>query len=237
MAHRRFGAFYARSFERRPWLTLAIANGTLGAIADTIAQTLERINRRSSQSTQASTVKESSTHDDDDDDDVQRWNGARTARFFVFGVGMAPLLAEWNHFIEHRFPLRTMSAAAAGGRLAGVAGSTAAKVSLTALGKRVAVDQIAFAPFGLACFVGAMGFMEGRNVEGVQDKFSEMYWPALLANWQVWPLVQTINFRFMPLRYRVPFTGAIGIAWQVFLSILNANRSPSRQPTKEVAAS
>lgn len=49
-----------------------------------------------------------------------------------------------------------------------------------------------------------------------------MYMSALVANWQLWPLVQTVNFRFMPLRYRVPFTGAVGIAWQVFLSILNA---------------
>jgi protein Mpv17 len=101
------------------------------------------------------------------------------------------------------------------------------------------------APFGLACFVGAMGFMEGRTVEGVQTKFkevslsphirvmktlissppdSQMYIPAILANWQLWPLVQTINFRYMPLRYRVPFTGAVGIAWQVFLSILNSTK-------------
>lgn len=50
-----------------------------------------------------------------------------------------------------------------------------------------------------------------------------MYLSALVANWQLWPFVQAINFRFMPLRYRVPFTGAVGIAWQVFLSILNAS--------------
>jgi protein Mpv17 len=101
------------------------------------------------------------------------------------------------------------------------------------------------APFGLACFVGAMGFMEGRSVEGVQSKFKEvglyslspnadsplahlstlqMYIPAIVANWKLWPLVQTVNFRYMPLRYRVPFTGAVGIAWQVFLSILNSTK-------------
>lgn len=73
--------------------------------------------------------------------------------------------------------------------------------------------------------------MEGRSLEGVSQKFDEMYLSALMANWQVWPLVQTINFRFMPLRYRVPFTGAIGIAWQVFLSILNASRN--KMQTKE----
>ncbi len=72
-------------------------------------------------------------------------------------------------------------------------------------------------------FTGAMGLMEGRGIEGTKQKFKDvssrhgqqsafhlgadspnlaeqMYWPALLANWQVWPLVQAINFRFMPLR-------------------------------------
>jgi hypothetical protein len=86
---------------------------------------------------------------------------------------MAPLLAEWNKFIEYRFPLRTVGAttsagagAAAGGSAvstgaqaaakgsmaagvaAGAAGgaaksmSSVGKVSLVALGKRVAFDQI-----------------------------------------------------------------------------------------------
>jgi protein Mpv17 len=62
-----------------------------------------------------------------------------------------------------------------------------------------------------------------------------MFIPALLANWKVWPAVQTINFRFMPLRYRVPFTGAVGIAWQVFLSILNSAKKETNQPVLAAA--
>jgi hypothetical protein len=59
----------------------------------------------------------------------------------------------------------------------------------------------------------------------------KMFIPALIANWKVWPAVQTINFRYMPLRYRVPFTGAVGIAWQVFLSILNAAKKDTSSET------
>lgn len=138
MAHRRFGAFYARSFERRPWVTLAVANGTLGAIADTLAQTLERYQRR-----QASSSILPSSGGNGKIGEVEKqlstgvqeglskpWDGARTARFFAFGVLMAPLLAEWNKFIEFRFPLRAASAA-----------TSAGKVSLVALAKRVTVDQ------------------------------------------------------------------------------------------------
>ena len=39
-----------------------------------------------------------------------------------------------------------------------------------------------------------------------------MYTPALIANWQIWPLIQLVNFRFVPLRLRVPFTSFCGIA-------------------------
>lgn len=181
------GNAYRRAFEASPWATLAVTNGTLSVVADSLAQTFERRDKvRAGEQTQ--------------------WDVARSGRFLAFGVGMAPLLAEWNFFIERRFPLRTQLG----------------KVSLAALGRRVAVDQIAFAPFGLALFVGAMGLMEGHtSAAALEKKYHDLYVPALLANWKVWPLIQLVNFRFMPLSMRVPFTSACGIAWTLYLSILN----------------
>lgn len=47
-----------------------------------------------------------------------------------------------------------------------------------------------------------MGLMEGRtSLRALETKFSDVYMPALLANWQVWPVIQLVNFRYMPLRY------------------------------------
>lgn len=164
MAHRRFGAFYARSFERRPWLTLAVANASLGALSDILAQGFERVSsKRPQPAAELSTLdslKEKAQRVESKAEDtvrasvgkqaagkisidghgvagantvvVQTWDVARTARFFAFGTLMAPLLAEWNKFIEFRFPLKS----------AGAAASNVGKVSLKALGKRVAVDQI-----------------------------------------------------------------------------------------------
>ncbi|OCF34395.1 hypothetical protein I316_03909 [Kwoniella heveanensis BCC8398] len=71
-------------------------------------------------------------------------------------------------------------------------------------------------------FVGSMGIMEGRGGDEIQQKFSDMYIPALIANWKVWPLIQTINFKLMPIQYRVPFQSTCGIAWTLYLSLLNA---------------
>ena len=41
-------------------------------------------------------------------------------------------------------------------------------------------------------------------------------------NYTVWPLVQFINFKFLPLKYRVPFVSACGILWNAYLSLLNS---------------
>lgn len=51
----------------------------------------------------------------------------------------------------------------------------------------------------LALFVSSMGYMEGRSTSEVGQKFQEMYWPALVANWKVWPIAQAVNFKLMPL--------------------------------------
>ncbi|KIS69040.1 uncharacterized protein UMAG_03019 [Mycosarcoma maydis] len=218
-----FSAFYARNFERRPWVTLAVTNGTLGVIADGVAQSLERISQAQSRQQQLEQEGRTDTATSQvSQADVSGWDWSRSGRFLAFNVGMAPLLAEWNKFLEFKFPLR--SSALATGAAAAAAASTASsmsKVSLRALANRLVMDQVLFAPFGLALFTGAMGYMERGSIDGVKDKFGEMYIPALLANWQVWPLVQLVNFRYMPLKYRVPFVSTVGILWNVGLSLLS----------------
>ena len=93
--------------------------------------------------------------------------------------------------------------------------------------RRVLVDQLAFAPFGLALFVGSMGVMEGRrSLSALEDKFRDVYVPALLANWKIWPALQMLNFSIMPLRFRVPFSATCGIAWTLYLSLLNQTDVP-----------
>ena len=100
--------------------------------------------------------------------------------------------------------------------------TTAGQVSLAALFKRVALDQGIFAPLGLALFLAAMGTLEGMDWDQVQEKLAKLWWPLTLANWAIWPFVQLVNFRYMPLRYRVPFSSSLGILWTVFISFRNA---------------
>ncbi|KAE9410806.1 hypothetical protein BT96DRAFT_983493 [Gymnopus androsaceus JB14] len=135
-----------------------------------------------------------------------RYDVDRTLRFFCFGFAISPLIGRWNVFLERQFPLHAVSG----------------KVSLKALSKRVAADQIVMAPIGLSLFLGSMGVMERRTIPQIKEKFADLYAPALVTNWQVWPIAQLVNFRFMPLPYRVPFQSTCGIFWTLYLSILNS---------------
>lgn len=56
---------------------------------------------------------------------------------------------------------------------------------------------------GLACFFTFMTVAEGGGKRAVQRKFQDIYVPALKANWLVWPTVQLINFRVMPIQYQI----------------------------------
>ena len=42
----------------------------------------------------------------------------------------------------------------------------------------------------LAVFLGSMGVMEGRDGAHIRGKYKDLYRPALIANWKVWPAAQ-----------------------------------------------
>ncbi|KZT06761.1 uncharacterized protein LAESUDRAFT_678725 [Laetiporus sulphureus 93-53] len=192
---------YQQSFAAHPYGTLAITNGTLNALGDIVAQLTEKWVSQSACKTSSGPYREHWGYD-----------LPRTMRFFLFGFAMGPVIGRWNFFLERHFPLRFQSTTPNG----------IGKVDIRALSKRVAADQLIMAPIGLAIFIGSMGIMEGRDRPHIRRKYAQLFYPALIANWQVWPLAQLINFRFMPLPYRVPFQSSCGVFWTLYLSILNS---------------
>ena len=48
-----------------------------------------------------------------------------------------------------------------------------------------------------------MTVAEGGGKRAVQRKFQDVYVPALKANYMVWPAVQIINFRVMPIQFQI----------------------------------
>jgi hypothetical protein len=86
-----------------------------------------------------------------------------------------------------------------------------------------------------------MGIMEGRSQDEITTKYRDLYMPALYTNWKVWPAVQVraspyileirvvktssqfVNFKFIPLPFRVPFQSSCGCFWTLYLSLLNSS--------------
>lgn len=93
-----------------------------------------------------------------------------------------------------------------------------ARLDLTTIFKMVLTDQLVMAPLSLIYFICFMGFAEGNTWEVIYLRVNRLFLKLLLANWQVWPIIQLINFKFMPLRLRVPFSAVCGIVWTIFLS-------------------
>ncbi len=56
---------------------------------------------------------------------------------------------------------------------------------------------------GIAVFFTVMTIAEGGGKRAVFHKLREMYVPTLKANFMVWPLVQMINFRLMPIQFQL----------------------------------
>jgi hypothetical protein len=84
-----------------------------------------------------------------------------------------------------------------------------------------------------------MTIAEGGGRRAVSNKLRDMYIPTLKANYVVWPAVQIVNFRLMPVQFQLvrhsfvpqkprsltglqPFVSTIGIAWTAYLSLTNS---------------
>lgn len=88
---------------------------------------------------------------------------------------------------------------------------------LQAIAKRLAMDQLGFAPTFLPVFFSTLLTLEGQ-AERIPDKLRQEWWPTCRANWTVWVPAQLINFRFVPASLQVLFANVVGLFWNAYLS-------------------
>lgn len=69
-------------------------------------------------------------------------------------------------------------------------------------------------------FLSSMATLEGGSVS---EKLDKNYKNALTTNYMVWPFVQAVNFKMVPLEHRVLFVNVISIGWNCYLSYLNSS--------------
>lgn len=212
----KFNTYYAE----RPVLTMMITNAVLGGIADTVAQSITAIRLAALRKPGGLTKDDTIAIEIHELDRKNPLNSQelipdskflpppidfeRLTRFMGYGFLMAPVQFKWFQFLSRSFPMDAKSS------------------GFGAALKRVAFDQLIFAPVGIAVFFTAMTVAEGGGRRAISHKLRDMYLPTLKANYMVWPLVQIINFRLMPIQFQLPFVSTVGIAWTAYLSLSNA---------------
>ncbi|KAF6818147.1 integral membrane mpv17 pmp22 [Colletotrichum plurivorum] len=125
---------------------------------------------------------------------------SRTARMALYGgTVFGPAATTWFKFLQHNVVFRNKN------------------VEMLA---RVGVDQGVFAPVMIGVFLSSMAVLEGGSP---QEKLEKNYTTALTSNYMIWPFVQMVNFKLVPLHHRVLFVNVISIGWNCYLSFLNSS--------------
>nr|CAD7394256.1 unnamed protein product [Timema cristinae] len=82
------------------------------------------------------------------------------------------------------------------------------------------LEQVTYTPFAYACFFFGMTLLEGRGVQQATTEVKAKFLPTYKVGASVWPVIQTINYTFVPERNRVPFVGMCSFLWTCFLAYM-----------------
>ncbi|CAH1954105.1 unnamed protein product [Acanthoscelides obtectus] len=128
----------------------------------------------------------------------KKYDPRRTGKFFLLGVGfVGPTLGTWYRVLASRF---------------GDTGTFNVAV------KKMALDQLVFAPSFLALFITTVSFTDGRNWRETKQQLIHKYPDIYLTNLTIWPAVQLVNFSFIPLRHQLLLVQSVAILWNCYLS-------------------
>ncbi|VEN58513.1 unnamed protein product [Callosobruchus maculatus] len=129
---------------------------------------------------------------------AKKFDAKRTAKFFLLGVAfVGPTIGTWYRILSHRL---------------GDVGTTTIAV------KKVALDQLIFAPSFLAIFVATVSTVDGKSWNETKKQLTQKYSDIYLTNLTIWPAVQLFNFSFVPLRHQVLLVQTVAIVWNCYLS-------------------
>ncbi|KAL7647581.1 UNVERIFIED_CONTAM: hypothetical protein RMT77_001181 [Armadillidium vulgare] len=128
---------------------------------------------------------------------LQHIEWIRPVRFFGMGFFfVAPCLRTWFGFLDRNI-------------------KTVNRIGVL---KKVACDQLIFAPAFLTVFLTVNGLLQKKSFDAVQRQIKRDYFDIITTNWMIWPAVQVINFSYVPLRNQVLVVQIVALFWNTYIA-------------------
>ncbi|KAF0269753.1 hypothetical protein FOG48_01177 [Hanseniaspora uvarum] len=90
--------------------------------------------------------------------------------------------------------------------------------------ERILSDQLFYSPISLYCFFAFANYiMDAGDVYTFRNKIKKIYLSTLAINYLLWPVMQFINFSFIPNDDQPLFSSCVSVVWNVVLSLRNAS--------------
>ncbi|XP_015885230.1 uncharacterized protein LOC107420712 [Ziziphus jujuba] len=186
----RLWKWYQNSLAVHPVKTQVISSSLIWGFGDIAAQTITQ-----------STAKTSLQIQDEDKEFKINWKRVATTSFFGLGF-VGPVGHFWYEGLDRIIRLRL--------RLR--------PKSFRFVATKVAVDGFLFGPLDLLVFFTYMGFSTGKSVPQIKEDVKRDFLPAFLLEGGVWPVLQVVNFRFVPVRYQLLYVNFFCILDSCLLS-------------------
>lgn len=89
---------------------------------------------------------------------------------------------------------------------------------------KVFVHETVWDSFFVASYMYLLGILDKRPSSEVAEMVKKQFWPALIAQYKVWPFVQILNFWVIPFKLQVGFNNVVG----VFMNALVTYRASTK---------
>ena len=138
---------------------------------------------------------------------LAQFDWKRSSRFFLFGTFIAgPTLRTWYITLDK------------------IAKGTPKVAAM----KKMAMDQLLFAPVFISFFLTSMTFFATGSMTTATEKCRHNFLEVLITNWKIWPAAQILNFYFVPLNWRLIFANVIAVFWNTYLAHISERHSEER---------
>ncbi|KAI3878027.1 hypothetical protein MKW98_008304 [Papaver atlanticum] len=192
---------YQNCLTAHPVKTQIISSGILWGIGDIAAQRITH-SRRIKVEVEEPHLK---THDGDNEDEQFKVNWKRAAITSGFGFGfVGPIGHYWYEGLDRlirsrlRFPPN----------------------SLRFVASKIALDGGVFGPIYGISFFSYIGFASGKNLPEVKEGIKRDLIPSMAVGAAFGPIIQFINFRYVPLMYQLLYVNMFCLLDSGFMSWL-----------------